>query len=75
MKAEIVELWESGNEIIIIDNNDCPTIADLKKCENVIIGSIKGGLIEVLLDNNIYYVSKVQFTHPSGCGKVIAWTV
>jgi len=75
MKAEIVELWESGNEIIIIVDNDCPTLSDFKKCDNVIVGKHSGRLLEIMIDSNIYYASKVKFTHPSGCGKLIAWTV
>ena len=75
MKAEIVELWESGNDIIIINDNDCPKLSELKKCDNVIIGDQKDGLLEITIDGNIYYASKIKFTHPSRYGKLIAWSV
>jgi len=77
MKAIISELWNTGIEIITTENdsNEIQSFADLRKCENVLVGK-KGKSIpsymptEVMIDDQIIYVSFRNVSHPTGCGKL-----
>lgn len=70
MRATINELWQTGRELINFDNHDTErpqSFADLKKCENVLIGDvIFGKAKEVLIDNRIYIVEPTKVNHPCG---------
>lgn len=71
MNATINELWETGRNIICFDNSEFErpgTFADLKKCDNVLIGdSVEGSKIkEVLIDNEVVLVNPTRTTHPMG---------
>jgi hypothetical protein len=73
MKAIISNLWGSPREVISFDNDgDYPScISDLKKCDNVIVGTRVEGPrspYEVLINDNIFMVMPVKLRHPSGCG-------
>lgn len=77
MKAKISELWQTGIEILTIEGADefsdsIGCMSELKKCENVLVGDkIKGtNLTEVLIDNDIRFISFRLATHPTGCGKL-----
>ena len=69
MKATINELWETGREVISYDNSEFErpqSIADLKKCENVLVGEkIKEyGMWEVLIENRIYMCKPTRVRGP-----------
>lgn len=69
MKATINELWETGLKVISYDNSEFErpkTIADLKKCENVLIGEkIKeSGMWEVLIEDRIYMCKPTRVRGP-----------
>lgn len=70
MKATISELWETGREIITFDDSGFErpsSFADLKKCDNVIIGDKVGGnMREVMIDNSILLVDRMKVNHPFG---------
>ena len=71
MKATINELWETGRQILSFENDEFErpqTFADLKKCENVLIGEkIEGTKMrEVLIDNSIVLVEQHKVRHPYG---------
>jgi len=75
MKATITELWQTGTQIITFDNdefNSPSSIADLKKCENVLIGKYDKEIraTEILIDNNLVMVAFKKVEHPSGGGKL-----
>lgn len=77
MKAQISELWETGIQIITTetDSNEITSFADLRKCKNVLVGKRPKGVpsylpVEVLIDDEIVYVSFRTISHPSGCGKL-----
>lgn len=75
MKATVNQLWDTYREIISFDNSefDRPTsISDLKKCENVLVGSkiCNGGPTEVMIDDSIYLVIPAKLRHPSGGGSM-----
>lgn len=74
MKAIIRELWETGIDIITTENdsNEIQSLADLRKCENVLVGTKTKGVpsYEVLIDDQIVYVSFRNVTHPTGLGKL-----
>ena len=77
MKATVNQLWETGRMIISFDDSDVcrpSSIAELKKCENVIVGAkiCKGGPTEVMIDDSIYLVMPVKLQHPSGGGSMFA---
>lgn len=71
MKATINELWGTGRELISFDDDEFrrpQSFADLKKCENVLLGDkIPGTKIrEMLIDNSIVYVEPTKVRHPVG---------
>lgn len=72
MKATINELWETGRMIISFDDSDVcrpSSIAELKKCENVLVGNRIDGPkspYEVLIDNSIQMVMPTTTNHPYG---------
>ena len=80
MKAQISELWETGINIIsvaggyededgnVYSDDEITSFADLRKCENVLVG--KGVPTEVLIDDEIVYVSFRTVSHPTGLGKL-----
>ncbi len=77
MKAIISELWETGIEIITNDNkydDEIQSFSDLRKCENVLVGQKvekhRFAPTEVMIDDQIVYVSFRNASHPTGCGKV-----
>ena len=77
MKAQISELWETGIQIITTetDSNEITSFADLRKCENVLVGKKPKGVpsylpTEVMIDDEIVYVSFRTISHPSGYGKL-----
>ena len=79
MKATVNQLWETGRMIISFDDSDVcrpSSIAELKKCENVIVGAkiCKGGPTEVLIEEGsttrYIYITPVRLQHPSGGGSM-----
>lgn len=77
MKAIIRELWDTGINIITTESdcNDIQSFADLRKCENVLVGKKEKGVpsyipTEVMIDDQIIYVSFRNVSHPSGFGKL-----
>lgn len=75
MKAIIRELWESGVNIIttVDDSNEIQSFADLRKCENVLVGKKEKGVpsympTEVMIDDKIIEVLFRNASHPSGLG-------
>jgi len=84
MKAQISELWETGINIIsvaggyededgnIYSDDEIKSFADLRKCENVLVGKKEKGVpcTEVLIDDEIVYVSFRTVSHPTGWGKL-----
>ncbi len=73
MKAIITELWDTGLDIITTesDSNEISCMADLRKCENVLVGEkVKYAGTEVLIDNHLVEVSFRVVLHPTGCGKM-----
>ena len=77
MKAIIRELWNTGIDIITTENdsNEIQSFADLRKCENVLVGKKEKGVpsympTEVMIDDEIVYVSFRTVSHPTGCGKL-----
>lgn len=71
MKATISELWETGRELLSFDNDEFrrpQSFADLKACENVILGDKIPGtkMREVLIDDNIVLVEPTKVRHPVG---------
>ncbi len=73
MKATIIDLWDTGRQIIGYpdsDTNRPTTFADLKKCENVIMGdhidNNRNAPREVLIDNDICIVAETTVRHPAG---------
>lgn len=84
MKAQISELWNTGIQIISVADGDfdengdgysddeITSFADLRKCENVLVGKKVRGIpaTEVLIDDEIVYVSFRMASHPTGLGRV-----
>lgn len=71
MKATISELWETGREILTFDDDEFErpqSFADLKACENVLLGDkIQGTRMrEVLIDDSIVLVEPTKVRHPAG---------
>ena len=71
MRATISQLWETGRELISFDGDEFErpqSFADLKKCENVLLGDkIPGSKMrEVLIDNSIVLVEPTTVIHPAG---------
>ena len=72
MKATISQLWETGREFISFDGDEFErpqSIAELKKCENVLVGNRIDGPkspYEVLIDNSIQMVMPTTINHPYG---------
>ena len=72
MKATISELFDTGREIITFDNSDTDrpqSIGDLKKCDNVLVGSRISGPkspFEVMIDDCIALVAPCTVHHPCG---------
>lgn len=70
MKATINELFETGREIICIDDSDInypKNFDDLKKCTNVLIGDkVNEKIREVLIDDRIYFVMPNKTKHQYG---------
>ena len=69
MKATINWLWDTGRELICYDGDEFErpqSFADLKKCENVIIGDKLTGtkMREVLIDNTVVLVEQIRVRHP-----------
>ncbi len=85
MKAQISELWETGIQIITVaggifdkygdgcQDDEITSFADLKKCENVLVGKKEKGVpfTEIMIDDRIEEVFFRTVSHPTGCGKVI----
>ena len=63
MKATISQLWDTGIDIILIDNDEFsnPSFADLRKCDNVLICENN----EILIDNDVYTIHRNKFRHPT----------
>lgn len=72
MKAQISQLWETGIQIITTGTNEISSFADLRKCENVLVGKKGKGHAptEVMIDDEIVFVSFRTVSHPTGCGKL-----
>ena len=73
MKATISELWNTGIDILSIDNdefNGIGSVSDLSECDNVHIVKSTKQSAEILLNNKTFYVSFRQVTHPTGLGKL-----
>ena len=72
MKAIITELWETGIDIITTkdDANEITSIADLRSCDNVLVGKNYAWGTEVLIDDLFLYVLFRTVSHPTGCGKL-----
>lgn len=72
MTATISGLWDTCRELITFDNSDTDrpqSIADLKKCDNVLVGDRIAGPkspFEVLIDNRIVLVAPCTVHHPRG---------
>ena len=71
MKATISQLWETGRKLINFDDDEFKrpqSFADLKKCENVLLGDKIPGtkMREVLIDNYIVFVEPMKVRHPAG---------
>ena len=71
MKATISQLWETGREIINFDGDEFErpqSFADLKKCENVLLGDKIPGtkMREVLIDSSIVLIEPMKVRHPAG---------
>lgn len=70
MKALITETF-SGMRILSDAADDefsrLHSLSELKKCENVLLGSkIEGGCIEAVIDNDFVLIHKAIFKHPYG---------
>lgn len=55
--------------------DEITSFADLRKCKNVLVGKKEKGLpsyapTEVMINDEIVYVSFRSYSHPTGCGKV-----
>ena len=72
MKAIISKLWETGIDIITTESDDdnITSLADLRKCGNVIVGEKQAFYTEVLINDLLIYVSFRTVTHPTNCGKL-----
>ena len=76
MKAEIVELWDTGIDILCFasetngeDSDTISSLSDLRKCDNILVGDKDGfGGTEVLMGNNLLNVHFRKVSHPSGAG-------
>ena len=74
MEATIHFLWDTGREIISFDDSEFnrpTTFAELKKCDNVIIGEKIDNNPRwkdryVMIDNNIYVVKPSTAMHTGG---------
>src|SRR5512133_2272010 len=71
MKATISQLWETGRDLITFDGDEFArpqSFADLKKCENVLLGDKIPGtkMRQVLIDNSIVLVGPMTVRHPAG---------
>ena len=77
MKATISWLWDTGRELISYAGNEFErpqSFAELKKCENVIIGDKLPGtkVREVLIDNTFVLDEQITVRHPgSGSAMII----
>ena len=70
MKATITELWDTGIDILTVENDEYESIsslADLRKCSNVVIDGTNG---EILLNNVSFTVWFRTAIHPSGHGEI-----
>ena len=77
MIAIISELWETGIDILTTENDsdEIQSLADLRKCENVLVGKREKGApscmpTEVMIDDQIVYILFRNVSHPTGCGKL-----
>jgi len=76
MEAIISELWNTGIDIITTENdaNEIQSISDLRKCDNVLVGKRNKDRwhdeTEMLIDDDIVYVTFREVSHPSGCGRL-----
>ena len=79
MKAQISELFETGIQIITLEDEfTCiGSIADLKKCENVLVDKKEPGCpyTTILLDDTICCVSFRNITHPADGGRMRICTI
>jgi len=71
MKATIEDLWETGRQILAFDGPEFgrpKSIADLKKCNNVVVGDKIPELKmqEVMIDNRIFFIQSTTVRHPMG---------
>ena len=69
-----VPTMEPNEEGNIYPDFEISNLDDLRACTNVIVGSKIGNHryapIEVLIDDQIVYVSFRTVSHPTGCGKL-----
>ena len=71
MKATVNQLWDTCREIIVYDDSEFErpqSFADLKKCENVLLGDKIPGtkMREVLIDDSVVLVEPMRVRHPVG---------
>lgn len=71
MKATISEIWDTGRTLVSFDGDDFDrpqSFAELKKCDNVLVGGRIPGtrMREVLIDDSIVYVEPAKVRHPAG---------
>lgn len=73
MKATISELWNTGRDILIIENGEnrnISTIGDLKECTNVIVCDKINQDYEIILDNTGFWISFRTVKHPADGSKI-----
>ncbi len=73
MKATISELWETGIDILSVNNdefNSITSITELRNCDNVVIGKTHSIATEILIDDILGSVVFRTVTHPTGHGRI-----
>lgn len=71
MKATINELWETGRMLVSFNDDEFlrpQSFADLKACENVLLGDRISGtrMRVVLIDDSVVLVEPTKVRHPAG---------
>ncbi|KKK51865.1 hypothetical protein LCGC14_3110700 [marine sediment metagenome] len=72
MKAIISELWDTGLDIITTENDsgEISCMADLRKCENVLVGEKHEYFTEAMIDDSLVNIDFRTVSHPTGCGRM-----
>ncbi len=68
--ATIDQLWDTHRNIVSYEGSETDrpqTIAELKKCHNVLVGDkIQGKIYEAIIDNCVCLIEQTTVRHPHG---------